>query len=953
MSLRYLFGPVTAAFANQYLHRERQAGLCRTFDAAGTTDVALGPGDSWESVCARLDGWRPDYLVLYLPYTTVPAWVWTAPVPLVAVAPDYNLLWHGYRRRLHTVERILTDLPGLEVLARAGIAQARAAHLFACEQAFLDGPWEEVPRDLDILFVGNLHPAVQRERLAWLGRLARLGRRWRVAIRTGVFGEDYRRLLGRTRIVFNRSIRGECNRRVFEAAAAGALLFQEAENREVPVFFRPGQEYVAYTRDNLEDLLEYYLSQEDERQAMAAAARARVREYAFEDVWRAEMARLEEEWPQLVERAGRRARLVGREELLARTWEALGSSDGGDAALVAELTAAVTQAPTEAGLHNALGLAVARADQWQGPLRASAGAVAVNHFRRAVACDPQFVVAELNLAEALVGLGRQCEAIPAARRVLATLERLPQLSAAQLDAGHFPPAYDLFRVEWERAAWTHPGDREGESRAKRELLRWRLHTLLAQLTGELAHYYEAALSRPDLPSTRAALGCALGRAGRFGDALPHLRYAVEHDPFDREAARALAQTLTEVGEGASRRRLARDRYLLAAAAPDAVPVEAWFRDAPPVGDDLASILVLCCNEVEYTRPCLESVLQHTRAPFELVLVDNGSTDDTAAYLEELRTRPGPVRVEILRNGKNVGFPAGCNQALAAARGDHLVLLNNDTVVTEGWLDRLIGWALHDWPTVGLVGAVTNYSRPPQQIPVDYPSLEGLAAFAQRHRRDHAGKALETDRLTGFCLLMRRAVLERIGGFDEGYGLGFFDDDDLSVRARQAGFRLLVAQDVFIHHFGSRPFTGLGVDCREQLHRNFERFKTKWGNAQAAGYQVPAFPSAAAEVLPDAVVIPFPALARPRVSLCMIVKNEEANLAACLGGAADLVDEVIVVDTGSTDRTKEIAAQFGAKVFDFPWCDSFAAARNESLRHATSLFPPARVGPGAAAGRPGD
>jgi glycosyltransferase involved in cell wall biosynthesis len=77
-----------------------------------------------------------------------------------------------------------------------------------------------------------------------------------------------------------------------------------------------------------------------------------------------------------------------------------------------------------------------------------------------------------------------------------------------------------------------------------------------------------------------------------------------------------------------------------------------------------------------------------------------------------------------------------------------------------------------------------------------------------------------------------------------------------------------------------------------------------------------------------------AVARPTVSLCMIVKNEEDNLAACLGPVADLVDEMIVVDTGSADRTKEIAAQLGARVFDFPWVDSFAAARNESLRHAS-------------------
>jgi glycosyltransferase involved in cell wall biosynthesis len=73
---------------------------------------------------------------------------------------------------------------------------------------------------------------------------------------------------------------------------------------------------------------------------------------------------------------------------------------------------------------------------------------------------------------------------------------------------------------------------------------------------------------------------------------------------------------------------------------------------------------------------------------------------------------------------------------------------------------------------------------------------------------------------------------------------------------------------------------------------------------------------------------------PRVSLCLMVKNEAAHLPACLRSAADVVQEMIVVDTGSTDDTKEVAASLGARVFDFAWVDSFAAARNESLRHAT-------------------
>jgi GT2 family glycosyltransferase/Flp pilus assembly protein TadD len=540
-----------------------------------------------------------------------------------------------------------------------------------------------------------------------------------------------------------------------------------------------------------------------------------------------------------------------------------------------------------------------------------------------------------------------------------------------LDSPHFPPGFDHFRVEWERAGWTNAGSAAGEERAKRDLLRWRLHLILGDLTGKLEHYYEAAAARPDLAPGRAALGCALARAGRAPAARSHLRPAVAANPFDLAAARALFQVLGDMGDSAAQRVLARDRRGLHTAAPRAVPAEDWFVKVPPVGDELASILILCCNELDYTRRCLQSVLRHTRQPYELVLVNNGSTDGTAEFLEELRGeagRPGgPVRVEVIHNQTNRGFAAGCNQALALAAGRYLVFLNNDTVVSEAWLAGLIGGALHDWPHVGMVGPVTNYARPPQQIPVDYRQVDGLELFAARRRREYAGKAVVCPRLTGFCLLVRREVLDEIGGFDESYGQGFFEDDDLCVRAAAAGYKLVVAEDVFVHHFGSRTFRGQGVDCRKQLRENFERFKAKWGPDHAAGYSLPD-PTGGeervdAEAEPDVVVtgsggpggdrpavgafggvgkrVPsaqaLPDDSRPVVSLCMIVKNEEENLPHSLGSVAGLDLELIVVDTGSTDRTREIAAEFGAKVVDFRWVDSFAAARNEALRHATGRW----------------
>jgi len=176
MPLRYLFGPVNAAFAEQNLQSQRQAGTCLAFNADGDTDLTIRPADTWDDVRRRLpDGWQPDFLALYLPYSTVPAALWLAPLPRVGLAPDWQLLWHFYRRCFRACDVVLTDTLGAEVAAREGFLHVRAANLCGCERAFLESPLPDGARDIDFLFVGNLNSAVQRERMPWLSRLARIG----------------------------------------------------------------------------------------------------------------------------------------------------------------------------------------------------------------------------------------------------------------------------------------------------------------------------------------------------------------------------------------------------------------------------------------------------------------------------------------------------------------------------------------------------------------------------------------------------------------------------------------------------------------------------------------------------------------------------------------------------------------------------------------------------------
>jgi glycosyltransferase involved in cell wall biosynthesis len=449
---------------------------------------------------------------------------------------------------------------------------------------------------------------------------------------------------------------------------------------------------------------------------------------------------------------------------------------------------------------------------------------------------------------------------------------------------------------------------------------------------------------------------------------------------------------------------------------------------------LTSIIIPCWNQLEFTRQCIVALKNHTRPPWELIVIDNGSTDGTGAYLIGAQDAAA-VPVTVIANTTNRGFPAAINQGLQQARGEYLVLLNNDVVVTDAWLDQLTALttaktgkqengltakdaknakeervksatgdlvdgtligacerssitSIHPEsnlivadcslttpppcdPTVadcslttppgppftrggrlgiGLVGPMSNYAAPPQLVEnVPYRDIGEMHRFAGAWRDRHRGLWFTVPKLSGFCLLMKRAVYEAIGGLDERFGLGFFDDDDLAHRARQAGFELAVAHDLFVHHFGSRTFAGNGVDAESLLDENASRFAVKWGLNGTNGRRVALRPfgdrnsaitdyrmrQERAGIRPS--IGPAALVARAKVSLTMIVRDEEKNLSACLASVRGAFDEIIVVDTGSIDRTAEIARSFGARVFDFVWVDDFAAARNAALARATGDY----------------
>jgi tetratricopeptide (TPR) repeat protein len=299
-------------------------------------------------------------------------------------------------------------------------------------------------------------------------------------------------------------------------------------------------------------------------------------------------------------------------------------------------------------------------------------------------------------------------------------------------------------------------------------------------------------------------------------------------------------------------------------------------------------------------------------------------------------------VTVITNSENRGFPIAANQGMRAAKGQQILLLNNDTIVTTGWLRRMLR-ALESHPRIGLVGPCSNNVSGSQYVTVQYDELESLDGFAWDWGKSHARVVADTDRLVGFCLLIRREVVERIGLLDERFSPGNFEDDDYCLRALDAGFRAVIARDAFVHHFAGRTFLGTDIRFGELLAEKQQLFREKLREKElercgitasqqhSRAEHVPTNAKYGIRVGTEGAL--FLERSPVRLSLCLIMRDNERTIGPCLKSIRHRVDEMVCVDTGSKDSTPEIAKRLGARVFHFPWCDSFSAARNESFRHA--------------------
>ena len=240
-----------------------------------------------------------------------------------------------------------------------------------------------------------------------------------------------------------------------------------------------------------------------------------------------------------------------------------------------------------------------------------------------------------------------------------------------------------------------------------------------------------------------------------------------------------------------------------------------------------SIIVPVYNNIRYTKEFVDSLFSSTEVQLELIIVDNASTDETPEFLAQLKNTKADIK--IISNKENLGFPASINQGILNAAANYILIANNDIVLTSGWLERIIEVAESD-NKIGIVGPISNeVSGLQKDTQANYNSIDDMHRYASLVKEKNKNEVMEFPRVAFLCTLIKKEVIEKIGGLDERFSPGNYEDDDFCLRAQLNGFKTVIAKDVFIHHYGSKSFKANGeIEYAARLEVNKKIFIEKWG-----------------------------------------------------------------------------------------------------------------------------
>lgn len=235
------------------------------------------------------------------------------------------------------------------------------------------------------------------------------------------------------------------------------------------------------------------------------------------------------------------------------------------------------------------------------------------------------------------------------------------------------------------------------------------------------------------------------------------------------------------------------------------------------------IIMVTWNAQEMTRTALESLRDTAGFPYRLILVDNSNEIDARSYYRTISASGEFGNTLLIQNERNLGWLKATNIGLHRATADFVCLLNNDVVCGSNWLRQCID-VMDRYPDVGLINPCGNERS-------ENRAIDDIDSYARHLAAINHGLITELDHCSGFCMVIRRAVLDQIGFLDEIFEGGHYEDDDLSRRAQLAGYRCVQCDSAFVLHLGSQSFKKIPEERQRLIKRNREIYLQRWGGVR--------------------------------------------------------------------------------------------------------------------------
>ncbi|MCI0416656.1 glycosyltransferase, partial [bacterium] len=344
---------------------------------------------------------------------------------------------------------------------------------------------------------------------------------------------------------------------------------------------------------------------------------------------------------------------------------------------------------------------------------------------------------------------------------------------------------------------------------------WEAERLYRKILEQSPQQIEACLGLADL---------AMGDA-KYQDALPLYERILELEPENLAALSGLAECSKHVSAAKAHVEELRNRH-----SHNSLIANILTLTEENVSRPLVSIVIPVYNQLHYTRQCIDEIRRSTSNPYELIIINNGSTDGTEEYLDSLL--PQSTKVKIQHNRENSGFVNACNQGAELAAGDYLVFLNNDTLPRSGWLEALVNTA-ETMPGAGAVGAKLLY---PDGVLQEAGSLVFSDSTPWNYgkgddpEKPEYNYIRETPYCSAACLLIRRDLFHEIGGFDGRYSPAYWEDVDLAFEVRKRGLKVVYQPLANVIHFeGITGGTNIHSGYKQYQVRNKEIFREKWAD----------------------------------------------------------------------------------------------------------------------------